>query len=1164
LVLRTPVHGEDSLVEHLDHVRAVDLAAFDHAAVPFEQLVDTLNPTRSRAHSPLYQVSLTLQNQTRAQLRLDGLEIAAVEPAAAPIQVDQHWTANETYAADGTAAGIDLHVHYAADLFDPETVAALLDGFERIVAAMTADGTTRVADVELMSAAERDLLIGGHNATGYPVEPRTLPELLAARPQRPAAQAVTFEGTSLSYREFDRRVHRLARYLIARGVGPETTVAVRIPRSLELVVAIHAIVAAGAAYVPLDPEHPVDRVRYVLDTARPACVLTTTDDSSLPAGADVVRLDRLDLSGCADDAVTDADRVSPLRPEHVAYVIFTSGSTGRPKGVAVSHGAIVNRLVWMQSEYGLGSDDVVLQKTPATFDVSVWEFFWPLQVGARLVVARPDGHRDPAYLARLMDEEAVTTAHFVPSMLAVFVGSVATAPASLRRVFTSGEALAVDTAARWRGLGGAPLHNLYGPTEAAVDVTFHEVTDADTVTVPIGRPVANTRVYVLDSTLRPVPVGVTGELYLAGDQLARGYVGRPELTSDRFVADPFAVSTRGTPEGPAGSRSATASRPAGRAPAGARMYRTGDLVRWNRTGELEYLGRNDFQVKLRGLRIELGEIEAALTAQSGIAQAAVVVAGAGERARLHAYVVPAAGTAVDSAAVLAAAGAALPAYMVPAGVTVLAHLPVNSSGKLDRAALPAVEQGEKSGYRAPAEGAEAVVAAVMAELLGLDSPGAGAFGADDDFFAAGGNSLLAMRVVARVNAALGCDLDVAEIFGAPTAALLARLVRDAPDAAVPALTAGPRPDRIPLSLAQTRIWLLNRIEPDSAMYNIPFALRLRGDLDEFALSEAVADVLTRHESLRTIFPEDAEGPRQHIRAVEDCAATALTLHTVNAGEVDGELAAAAARGFDLRHDIPLRISAFRVAPDEHVLLVVVHHIAADGISTAPLARDLVTAYAARRAAAVPDWQPLPVQYADFALWQHAVLGRADDPESRLSRQIDFWRAELADLPAVVDLPSDRPRPAVASGAGAAIEFRITAELTAAVETTARRAGVSTFMVLHAAYATLLAGLSGTDDLAIGTPVAGRSVQALDDLVGMFVNTLVLRTRIGAHERFAELLTRVRDADVRAFAHADLPFDRLVEEVNPERSQAYAPIVQVLLSFEQRSGTDLRLPGLEVT
>ncbi len=1130
LVLRTPVHGGDRLTEHLDRVRAVDLAAFDHAAVPFEQLVDAVNPVRSQAHAPLYQVSLTLQNQTRAELRLEGLRIAAVDAAAAPIPVDQHWTAAECYTDDGTLAGIDLHVHYAADLFDPETIDALLDGFERILTALTADGDIRVADIELMAPAERDRLLA--DTTAYPVEPRTLPELSAGRPRRPAAPAVTFDGVSLSYREFDRRVQRLARYLIGRGVGPDTTVAVRIPRSLELVVAIHAVVAAGAAYVPLDPEHPVERVRYVLDIARPECVLTTSAVPVIdfPDGLPVIAVDGLDLSGFADGPLVDAERLCPLRSEHVAYVIFTSGSTGRPKGVAVSHGAIVNRLVWMQSEYCLGVDDVVLQKTPVTFDVSVWELFWPLQVGARLVVARPDGHRDPGYLSRLMVEESVTTAHFVPSMLAVYLSAVAEIPSSLRRVFTSGEALGAVTAARWRELGGGPLHNLYGPTEAAVDVTFHEVTAADSVTVPIGRPVFNTRVYVLDSLLRPVPIGVSGELYLAGGQLARGYLGRSDLTADRFVADPYHP--------------------------GLRMYRTGDLVRWNRAGELEYLGRNDFQVKLRGLRIELGEIEAALTGREGVAQAAVVVAGTGENSRLHAYVVPAAAT-VDPAAVLTAAGRALPAYMVPSGVTVLAELPVNASGKLDRAALPAVDPGESSAYRAPAEGAEAVVAAVMAELLGCER-----IGADDDFFAAGGNSLSAMRVVARVNAALGCDLNVAEIFGAPTPALLARIADAAPGTTVAPLVAGPRPERIPLSPAQTRIWLLNRIDPGSARYNIPFALRLSGELDEVALAEAVTDVLTRHESLRTVFPEDARGPHQRIRAIGECAA--LTLRTVDATDTDLELAAAAARGFDLRHDIPLRVDAFRIAPTEHILLVVAHHIAADGVSTGPLARDLMTAYAARRAGAAPAWQPLPVQYADFALWQHEVLGRADDPESRLARQIDFWRDELADLPAVLDLPGDRPRPAVASGAGAAVEFRVPADLTAALEALARRTGVSLFMVVHAAYAAVLAKLSGTEDLAIGTPIAGRSAQALDDLVGMFVNTLALRTRVRARDRFGELLAQVREHDVRAFAHADLPFDRVVEELDPERSAAYAPIVQVLLSFEQRAETALRLPGLDVS
>ncbi|WP_157103172.1 condensation domain-containing protein, partial [Nocardia vermiculata] len=705
-------------------------------------------------------------------------------------------------------------------------------------------------------------------------------------------------------------------------------------------------------------------------------------------------------------------------------------------------------------------------------------------------------------------------------------------PSALRRVFTSGEALDAGTAARWRELGGAPLHNLYGPTEAAVDVTFHKVTAADSVTVPIGRPVFNTRVYVLDSGLRPVPVGVTGELYLAGEQLARGYVSRPELTAERFVANPFGT--------------------------GGRMYRTGDLVRWNRAGELEYLGRNDFQVKLRGLRIELGDIEAALSAQHDLSRAAVVVAGSGDRARLHAYVVPATGAAVDPGDVLSAASRALPLYMVPAGLTILDELPLTTSGKLDRAALPQVDTGDRHGYRAPAEGSEAVVAAVMAELLGLDQ-----LGADDDFFAAGGNSLLAMRVVTRVNELLGCEVNVAEIFGAPTPARLAEATDTAADRTAAPVTRMSRPARIPLSLAQSRIWLLNRIDPESARYNIPFALRLHGPLDEIALSEAVADVLVRHESLRTLFPEDDQGPRQQILSVGECAATALVLRTVDAPALEAELAAAAARGFDLRTEIPLRITVLRHGPDDHVLLVLAHHIAADGLSTMPLARDLVTAYAARRDGAAPGWQPLPVQYADFTLWQHALLGDAGDPDSRLHTQLEFWRRELAGLPPVVDLPTDRPRPAIASGAGATVEFTVPPELTAAIEALARSAGVSTFMVLHAAYATAVAKLSGTDDLAIGTPIAGRSARALDEVVGMFVNTLALRTRVHAGDRFTDLLAQVRARDVRAFTHADLPFDRLVEQLDLEHSRSYAPLVQVLLSFQQHTGPDLRLPGLDI-
>ncbi|MGX1762949.1 amino acid adenylation domain-containing protein, partial [Streptomyces lydicus] len=442
----------------------------------------------------------------------------------------------------------------------------------------------------------------------------------------PEATAITFEGTSLSYEEFAGRVNQLARWLIARGVGAESYVALGMRRSVDLVVGMYAVAVAGGAYVPLDPDHPAERTEYILATADPVCVLTSGSDLEIDTAQ--VRIDLLDLSGLSEDPVTDADRWSPLRPSNTAYVIFTSGSTGRPKGVGVAHAAIVNRLVWMQTAYQLNTADVVLQKTPATFDVSVWEFFWPLQTGARLVVAKPDGHRDPVYLAQIIAEQGISTAHFVPSMLSVFVSTLGNEsgdadgyPSSrLRQVFASGEALPAPTAARLRELTGARLHNLYGPTEAAVDVTYHEVTQADTVSVPIGRPVWNTRVFVLDARLHPVAPGVAGELYLAGDQLAVGYLGRPDLTSDRFVANPYGT-------------------------AGARMYRTGDLVTWTADGELEYLGRTDFQVKLRGLRIELGDIEAALLAQPGVAQSVVVVrsdAHAGDL--LVGYVVAAADT----------------------------------------------------------------------------------------------------------------------------------------------------------------------------------------------------------------------------------------------------------------------------------------------------------------------------------------------------------------------------------------------------------------------------------------------------------------------------------------------------------------------------------------
>ncbi len=1025
---------------------------------------------------------------------------------------------------------------------------------------------------------------------------------------------------TLTYRELDDRANRLARLLISRGAGPETVVALCLRRSIELVVGIYAIVKSGAAYLPLDPEHPAERIEQIVGQAAPVCVLTAERDG-LDLPVDRLDIDTVDLSAYDGAPVTDADRFAPLRADHLAYVIFTSGSTGKPKGVGVSHAAIVNRLRWMQHEYPLDHTDAVLQKTPATFDVSVWEFFWPLQIGARLVIAEHDGHRDPGYLARLITEKRVTTAHFVPSMLSVFVTDTdVRGCTALRQVFCSGEALpaatvrdfhaalrtatpsAADTrhapasppppAADTRLSPAAPaqsaailrhpptpaaadtrhspspaddpshrpsphhhpaLHNLYGPTEAAVDVTYWPC-PPDPASVPIGSPVWNTQTYVLDSRLRPVPPGVVGELYLAGVQLARGYLGQPRLTAERFVANPY------TP--------------------GARMYRTGDLARWqlsaDRPGVLEYMGRSDFQVKIRGLRIELGEIEAALLADDRVARA-VCVAHAGRNGdELVAYVVAAPGaeeyrpvaprvgpprpaSRLDTAALLTALRRTLPAYMVPSALMELDELPLSANGKIDRKALPAPALGVRSANRSTAEPrteVERVLAGIFAEVLGADD-----IGVEDSFFDLGGNSLIAARAVARINAALGTGLTIRDLFEASTiAALTECFATHTTDVASPKLVAAQRPERIPLSLSQQRLWILNRFAEHAAAYNMPLAVRIEGALDLAALRAGLVDVIERHESLRTTFPESADGPCQ---LIHPAAEIPLTLDPIDATGADVAALATefAGYGFDLRSQAPIRVALYATGPDAWVFLVVLHHICGDGWSIAPLARDLMTAVSARAEGGAPRWTPLPVQYADFALWQRELLGAETDPASALSGQLAHWRSALAGLPDQLDLPLDRPRPLRRSTAGGRVEFTIAPEIRRAAGVLAASRGVSMFMVLHAALAALLSRLCASTDIAIGTPIAGRSDPALDDLVGMFVNTLVLRTEVDPAAGFDRLLDAVRETDLNAFANADVPFERLVEVVNPERSAARHPLFQVMLSYDRAPDLRIELSGV---
>ncbi|MFJ6384928.1 non-ribosomal peptide synthase/polyketide synthase [Kitasatospora sp. NPDC092039] len=1104
LVLRTDVSGDPSFVELVGRVREAGLGALAHQDVPFEYLVEELNPRRSAARHPLFQVMLALQNTERARFELPGLEVSAEPVGTGVSRVDL----TLSLAEEPESGGVRGIAEFATELFDQATVELFLDRWVRLLKELTARPELPVGRADILTPEERRQVLSGWNDTAREVPATTLPELFAAQAARtPEATALVAGATRLSYAQLNARANRVAHWLIAQGVRPGDTVAVALPRSVELVTVLLATHKAGAAYLPLDLDYPAERIEFMRRDAEPAYLV---DDLDLISGL---------LDGEGGEATDPAVASDPALP---AYVIYTSGSTGRPKGVVVPQRAIVNRLRWMQDEYGFGPDDRVLQKTPASFDVSVWEFFWPLITGSTLVVAEPGGHKDPAYLSRLIQAEGVTTVHFVPSMLEAFLADGSSAHCTgLTRVLCSGEALPADLAARFHdALPHVELHNLYGPTEAAVDVTSWRSV-ADSGVVPIGRPVWNTRLYVLDAALQPVAPGAPGELYIAGVQLADGYLRRPGVTAERFVANPYGVP-------------------------GERMYRTGDLARWTADGVLQFLGRADQQVKIRGFRIEPAEIEAALTGHPAVRQALVVA----RENNLVAYAVPGQDAGIDTRQLREHLRALLPEHMIPAAVVPLNRLPLTPNGKVDRAALPVPDFGAlvSEGGRGPRSAREVALCGLFAEVLGVDR-----VGIDDDFFDLGGHSLLATRLVSRVRSVLGVELPLRAVFESPTVAGLAE--RSGSGGAVrPQLVAGVRPEVLPLSFAQQRLWFLHRLEGPSATYNMPLGLRLSGVLDRGALAAALDDVVGRHESLRTVFAEVDGEPCQ--RVLPEASAPLETVEV----EPDGlreAMAGAARYAFDLSTEVPVRSWLFSTGPTEHVLLVVLHHIAGDGWSLVPFAAGLAEAYAARLEGSAPEWEPLPVQYGDYTLWQREVLDDIRDG------QIAYWRGQLAGLPEEVSLPADRPRPAVASYAGDMTSFELSPDLHRALGDLARSSNATMFMVLQASLAVLLSRLGAGEDIPIGSPVAGRSDEALNDLVGFFVNTLVLRTDVSGDPSFVELVGRVREAGLGALAHQDVPFEYLVEELNPRRSAARHPLFQVMLALQNTERAGFALPGLEV-
>ncbi|SDJ28185.1 amino acid adenylation domain-containing protein [Lentzea albidocapillata subsp. violacea] len=1097
LVLRVDTGGGPAFTDLLARVRETDLAAYAAAEVPFDRLVKELNPPRVLARHPLFQVALSLTGgEDTGGPRLTGLDVRLADGAQGNAKFDLTLTVDEK----PRAGGLDCTLEFSTDLFDPATARRLLTALTLVLTAVAADPGRAVDRLPVLDPA--DTALHKWNDTDAPFPDETAHALFAVRAAaHPEAIALITDDGSVGYRELDERSNRVARHLRDCGVRRGDVVGIALERGVDLVAAVLGVLKAGAAYTVLDPALPAERVREIRAEA---------------GVAETVTAERM----AAATGLSAAPVEVPGAPTDAACVMFTSGSTGRPKGILGSHRSIVASLL-SQSFLDFGPQQVWLQCSPASWDAFVLELFGPLLSGAACVL-HPGSRPEPAVVARLIPRHAVTTAYLSASLFNYLVDEHPEVFAGLHQVMTGGEAASTRHIGELlRRHPHVRLVNGYGPVENMIIGTSHVLAPADALgrSVPIGRSLVNKRTHVLDAALQPVPPGVVGEVYLSGLGLAEGYLGQSGLTAGRFLTSPF--------DGP-----------------GERMYRTGDLGRWRADGVLEYVGRTDDQVKIRGFRVEPGEVGAVLTRHPAVSQAAVVVREdrPGDK-RLVAYLVPADG-ALDTAHIRAHAAAALPDYLVPGAFVVLDALPLTPNGKLDRRALPAPSAEAAAEQARPRTAREEILCGMYADLLDVDN-----VGVRDSFFDLGGHSLLAAKLIARVRATFGAELALADLFATPTVEGVAAAVDRAEGRPVrPPLVAGTRPRVLPLSPAQSRLWFLNRLENQGGGYAVPYALRLTGALDRVALEAALHDVVGRHEALRTVFPEIDGTPSQ---LVLDEWRPALDV-VGHAG-----LDAAARQEFDLAVDAPIRTTLFVTGPDEHVLLLLLHHIAVDGASLGPLVRDLRTAYTARLAGAEPGWAPLPVQYADYTLWQRDLL------DSLLAGQVEHWRGALAGLPDELALPADRPRPAVATHRGGTVPVEIGAALHARLLELAKNHRVTLFMVLQAALATLLTRVGAGTDIPIGTPVAGRADRALDDVVGFFVNTLVLRVDTTGDPSFTDLLARVRETDLRAFEHQDVPFERLVQELNPARSLARHPLFQVSLVLQNTGPADLSLPGLAV-
>jgi amino acid adenylation domain-containing protein len=1147
LLLRTNLSGNPTFRELLAHVREVCLEAYSHQELPFEKLVEELHPERDLSHNPLFQVTFAFQNTPSFPLELAGLTVNELEVIAEISKFDL-----ELFIEEG-GSHLQGYVNYNTDLFNADTIIRLISHFQTLLEGIVANQDARIGNLPLLMEAERHQLLVEWNDTkkDYPRD-KYVHQLFEEQVERsPEAIAVVFEDQQLTYRELNAHANQLAHYLKKeRGVGPEVLVGICVERSLEMVVGLLGILKAGGAYVPLDPSYPHERLDFMLqDTQAPVLLTQQRLMESLPKhDAKILCLD-------TDWEIISQERETNLptqgTADNLAYVIYTSGSTGKPKGSLITHYNVTRLFQATHSWVHFDQNDVWTLFHSYAFDFSVWEMWGALLYGGRLVVVPYWVSRSPETFYDLLRKERVTILNQTPSAFTQLVqveqSSVNPHELALRLVIFGGEALDLHSLKPWFDRHGdryPQLINMYGITETTVHVTYRPLTATDVSESSaslIGVPIPDLELYVLDQNQNPVPIGVPGELYIGGAGLGRGYLNRPELTAERFIPNPFRHGT------------------------GERLYRSGDLARFLSNRDIEYLGRIDTQIKIRGFRIELGEIESVLARHAGVREAVVLARedDPGDK-RLVAYIVPKPESAPTVDDLRSFLKEKLPEYMVPAAFVFLDSLPLTPNGKADRKALPAPDRSRpesEAGYVAPRTGVEELLAEIWAAVLKLDK-----IGIHDNFFSLGGHSLLATQVVSRIRESFQVEFPLRALFETQTVSGLAGQIEEArrKDQGVEAVPIWkvPRDGELPVSYSQQRSWFLDQLEPESTNYNVPATFRISGPLNLTALESSINEVVRRHEALRTVFSAKDGEPHQTILPPPSLPLTVIDLRELDDHEREAEVrrhAREASRTvFDLARGPLLRTKILRLGTEDHVLLLTMHHIVSDGWSMGVLYRELSVLYEAFSNGQPSPLPDLPIQYTDVAIWQHNWL-----QGEVLEGQLSYWKTKLEGAPRL-QLPTDRPRPPVWSYHGGKRSFVLDKKTTDALTALSRRENVTLFMTLLAAFQLLLHRYTGQEDIVVGSPIAGRTRPEIEGLIGFFVNTLVLRNDFSGNPTFKELLVRVRQVCLDAYTHQDVPFEKLVEELHPERSLSQNPLFQVMFVLQNAPVEALRFGDLVVT